>query len=356
MDFSEKYFSFKEGIHGRKRVIWVHFPCNEELKNLLRSQTKAWWSGTEKCWYVTDNRHNRELFGMDYRIVGKEVLNKIHSVNMPALQRLQEQIVLKGYSENTLRTYTLEFAQLLYILQAHPVDELTPERLRSYFLYCHQRLKLSESEISGRINATKFYFEQVLHRERMFFDIPRPKKPLTLPKSLGKKEVQKIIAQTKNPKHLLILKLCYGMGLRVSEVVNLKIRDIDSSTMMVRIEQAKGKKDRVVPLPESVLLELKEYYKLYRPKEYLFEGQSGGKYSRRSVQAIFKKGMNKANINKTIGVHGLRHSYATHLLEAGTDMRFIQELLGHKSIRTTQIYTKVTDVSKSKVQSPLDSL
>lgn len=356
MDFTDKRFQFKPGEHQGKRVIWVRFPRNQEMIVYLRAQTKARWSASQKAWYVADNRHYRELFHLEPIIVGKEVLSKIHIVNLPAFKRFQEQIKLKGYSENTLRTYSLEFAQLLYILKSYNVEQLTPERLRAYFLYCRETLKLSESEIHSRINAVKFYFEQVLHRPKMFIDIPRPKKKLTLPKMLNKKEVQKIITVTENPKHRLILQLCYGMGLRVSEIVGLKLSDIDSQTMLVRIEQAKGKKDRLVVLPQSILKQLRDYYLQYRPKEYLFEGQNGGQYSVRSAQAVFKTAMKKAGIKKRIGIHGLRHSYATHLLEMGTDIRFIQELLGHSSIKTTEIYTHVTNVSKSKVKSPLDLL
>ena len=356
MDFTDKRFSFEAGEHQGKRVIWIRFPYDEVLKTYLRGNTNAWWEKSVKAWRVTDNRHYRELFGMQLRIVGKEVLTKIHPVNRPALQRFQEQIALKGYSENTLRTYSIEFAQLLYVLKAHPVNEITDEQLRSYFLYCFHKLKLSENGMHSRINAVKFYFEQVLHRPKMFFDIPRPKKRQQLPKMLNKREVHRVIESTKNPKHQLILKLCYGMGLRVSEVVNLKISDIDSHTMMVRVVQGKGKKDRVVPLPESVLDELRDYYKMYRPKEFLFEGQQGGQYSIRSAQSVFKNALKKAGITKSIGIHGLRHSYATHLLETGTDMRFIQELLGHHSIKTTEKYTHVTNISKSKIKSPLDLL
>lgn len=193
MDFTDKRYHFEPDEYNGKRVIWIRFEKDNELISYLRNHTKAKWSASKKLWYVTDNRHYRALFGLQPVIVGKEVLSRIHAVNLPALKRFQEQIILKGCSENTLRTYTLEFAQLLYILQSYPVDKLTPDRLRGYFLYCHRTLSLSESEIHSRINAIKFYYEQVLHREKMFFDIPRSKKPQTLPKVLNKKEVQKII-------------------------------------------------------------------------------------------------------------------------------------------------------------------
>lgn len=356
IDFSDKRYTYSVGTHHESKVIWISFEKDKELIAHLRAQTKARWSATKKKWYVADTRRHRALFGLSEEITGKAVLAKIHLINLPEFKRFQEHLVLKGYSANTLRTYSTEFAQLLYVMKGNPIQELTTERLRSYFLYCHEKLKLSESEIHSRMNAVKFYFEQVLHRQKMFFDIPRPKKKLLLPKMLNKAEIKKIIAATENPKHALILKVCYGMGLRVSEVVALKLSDIDSAEMLVRIEQGKGKKDRIAVLPESLLPELREYYLNYRPKVYLFEGQEGGAYSVRSAQAVFKKAMEKAGIKKKVGIHGLRHSFATHLLETGTDIRFIQELLGHHSIKTTQIYTHVTDLSKSKIKSPLDSL
>jgi integrase/recombinase XerD len=161
---------------------------------------------------------------------------------------------------------------------------------------------------------------------------------------------------TANLKHSTMLKLCYGMGLRVSEIVNLKITDIDSKNGQVFIERAKGKKDRYVNLPESILEQLRRYYVHYRPRQYLFEGQSGEQYSIRSAQQVFKSALRKANINKEIGIHGLRHSFATHLLENGTDIKFIQELLGHNDIKTTLRYTHVGRQSLKNVKSPLDRL
>lgn len=153
-----------------------------------------------------------------------------------------------------------------------------------------------------------------------------------------------------------MLKLCYGLGLRVSEIVNLKIKDIDSKSMQVFIERAKGKKDRYVNLPESILPQLRNYFIEYKPKIYLFEGQNGGQYSCRSAQQVFRNALLKAKINKSVSIHSLRHSFATHLLEQGTDIRFIQELLGHNDIKTTLIYTEVTDKNIRKIISPLDNL
>ncbi len=354
--FDPGRFEISTGIHRGKNVIWLKFDYDSNLIKMLRSHTKARWSRTQKSWYVLDNTYNRNLCHLKQKVVGKQVLTKISDQNLPEFQKFQNMLSLKGYAPGTIRTYSVEFAQLLYVLKDYPVQDLPPERLQSYFLYCAKELKLSESQIHSRINAVKFYYEQVLHREKMFFDIPRPKKPLALPKILNIKEVQSLFAVTDNLKHRLILMLCYGMGLRVSEIVHLKIEDVDSTTMSVFIRRGKGKKDRYVNLPHAVLDDLRKYNSVYAPKKYLFEGQQGGQYSIRSAQLVFKNAMKKAGIHKKIGIHGLRHSYATHLLELGTDISLIQKLLGHNNVKTTMLYTHVGIRTLSTVKSPLDRL
>jgi site-specific recombinase XerD len=359
MAFNSKNYKFLLGEHNDKNVIFAYFQYNLLLKNELKDKfPSVKWSATKKCWYLPDINAIRKEIGMTQKTeTGKKVLCQIHPINQPAIKRMHETLLLKAYSQNTIKTYCNEFAQLLYLLKDISVDSLYPERLRSYFLFCSSKLNLSENIIHSRINAVKFYFEQVLHREKLFFEeIPRPKKKSILPKVISKSDIVKIFAQVDNPKHALMLKLCYGMGLRVSEIVNIKIPNIDSGRMLVHIEAAKGKKDRYVTLPYSILNDLRSYYRAYRPKIYLFEGQLGGQYAVRSVQAVFKNAMRKAKINKSVGIHGLRHSYATHLLECGTDMIFIQKLLGHKDIKTTEIYAKVSNRQLSKIKSPLDDL
>ena len=357
MLFNKQNYRFAIGKHHDKNVIFVNFPYNQVLKTELRQKfPSAKWSTSKKTWYLLDTKAIRNEIGIKPKTeAGKIVINQIHPVNLAALKRMHEQLLLKAYSPSTIRTYCGEFAQLLYLIKDVSVDTLTPERLRSYFLYCITKLKLSENLIHSRINAIKFYYEQVLHRDKMLFEnIPRPQKKSILPKVISKNDIAKIFNCVDNLKHQVMLKLCYGMGLRVSEVVNLKISDVDSGRMLVHIEAAKGKKDRYVTLPTSILDDLRNYYRTYRPKTYLFEGQYGGQYSIRSVQAVFKNAMQKAKINKKVGIHGLRHSYATHLLECGTDMYFIQKLLGHKDIKTTEIYAKVSNRQFGKIKSPLD--
>ncbi len=348
---------YKLGNHKDKEVIFIHFEKNQEMNQRVRKLVGVKWSNSKKSWYVLDSAFYREKFKIPSKsLIGKEVLSNIHAINHPALQKYVETLQLRAYSVKTITTYRNEFAQLLYVLKGNNVDELDAVRLRSYFLYCVNTLKLSENTLHSRINAVKFYFETVLKRDKFFFDIPRPKKPLLLPKVISIKDIKKLFEVTTNLKHNTMLKLCYGMGLRVSEIVAIKIKDIDSDRMQVFIERAKGKKDRYVNLPESILVQMRVYFKEYKPKIYLFEGQFGGAYSIRSAQQVFSDALKKANINKTVGIHGLRHSYATHLMESGTDVMFIQKLLGHSDIKTTLRYVHVSKKDFKNIKSPLDTM
>lgn len=342
-------------IYKKRRIIWLHNITNDQI-TLLKKCTTLFWSKSQKTWYINDNRRNREIFDIGITLVGKKSMEKISEINHTQLIRFQETLVLKGFSQNTIRTYCSEFATFLHLLKDFPAEKISAKKLRSYMLYCHTELLLSENQIHSRMNALKFYYEKVLLREKMFFEIPRPKKPQLLPKSLNQSEIRKILSVTENLKHRLIIELCYGMGLRVSEIVRLKLEDIDSDKMKVFVERSKGKKDRYVNLPQQTLQNLRNYYKQYTPKKFLFEGEPYLSYSTRSVQNVFKTAMKKAGIHKNIGIHSLRHSYATHLLEYGTDISLIQKLLGHNDIKTTLIYTHVVDQDLAKVQSPLDQL
>jgi len=348
--------SYELDVHEGKDVILIKFPYDKELVERVKKLVGVKWSQSKKAWYVLDTSQYREKFGIEEKVIGKEAITRIHEINKSNFQNYVDLLYLKGYSTNTIRTYTVEFSQLLYLLKEKNINELTTEQLKSYLLYCLQTLKLSENQVHNRINAIKFYFEKVLKRPTIVFEIPRPKKPLLLPKVIHIEDVAKMIKQTQNIKHKTMLMLVYGMGLRVSEIVKLEITDIDSKNMQVHIRGAKGKKDRYANLPETVLPFLRNYYKAYKPKKYLFEGQYGEQYSRRSAQQVFKQSLERANINKNIGIHGLRHSFATHLLEQGTDISYIQKLLGHNNIKTTLIYAHVGKKDVKAIKSPIDQI
>lgn len=218
---------------------------------------------------------------------------------------------------------------------------------------------LKENTLHSRINALKFYYEQVLNREKFFWEIPRPKKPQQLPRLLNETEIAKLFNALTNKKHKAMLFTAYSAGLRVSEIVNLKLSDIDSQRMQILIRNAKGKKDRYVNLSPVLLDLLRSYIKQSKPRplEYLFESeQTLTAYPTRTVQQIFSNAKAKANIRKEVGIHSLRHSFATHLLDKGTDIRYIKDLLGHFDIKTTERYLHVSKKQLVNVISPFDDL
>lgn len=352
-----KEWQFELANHRDKAIILIRFPYSKEDQTLVRQLTGARWSQSQKAWYVADIPAYRQRFGLQTEAIGKEVLSQIHPINQPALVRFVETLQLKAYSQSTIQTYRNEFAQLLYVLKGNSVDELSVERLRDYFLYCINTLKLSENTIHSRMNAVKFYFEQVLGRHRIFIEIPRPKKRITLPNVLAISQVEKLFGKLENLKHKTMIYLAYSAGLRVSEVVNLKLKDIHSERMVINIRGAKGKKDRMVGLSQGILELLRKYYVAYQPKDWLFDGQYAGEpYSTRSLQSIFHRAKETAKIRQDVTFHSLRHSYATHLHEAGTDIKLIQELLGHNDLKTTLRYTHVSQRTLEKIKSPFDSL
>jgi integrase/recombinase XerD len=278
--------------------------------------------------------------------------------NSEALRKFIEQLKLKAYSPSTIRTYRNEFMQLLQLLKKKQVTQLTADDLRRYMVYVMKK-GLSENGAHSRLNALKFYFEQVLKKEKFFWEIPRPKKQLLLPHFFNQEEITAIIKAAGNIKHKTMLAVAYSCGLRVSEVVNLQAKDIDSKRMCLLIKQAKGKKDRIVALSPVLLIMLREYWKIKKPLKdgYLFPGQFKGEpYNSRSLQLVLSAAKKKAGIIKPGSVHALRHSFATHLLDKGTDVTMIMKLLGHNDIKTTLRYLHVTNRDLLQVISPLDDL
>jgi len=276
--------------------------------------------------------------------------------NLKAFAAFKNLLILKGYSPNTIRNYCNEFHQLLRLLGRRNIADLTKPQILSYLLWLLEKQGCSETKVHTIVNAIKFYFEKLLGRGIEYYDLPRPKKPWKLPSVLAEEEVLEMIQRMTNLKHKSILMAGYAGGLRVSEIIGLKLVDIDSKRMMIHIHGAKGKKDRMVPLSKVLLESLREYYLAYHPKEWIFENPLGGPYSVRSAQQILQNAKFAAGIHKKGSIHMLRHSYATHLMEGGTDIRIIQELLGHNSIKTTMRYTHVSRKDIGKIVSPLDKL
>ncbi|RYF83236.1 MAG: integrase [Chitinophagaceae bacterium] len=276
--------------------------------------------------------------------------------NLAAFEAYFQLLKLKGYSPNTIQTYCSAFHYLLRLLGAAPVCTLQKEHVQAYLLWLLEKRGYSHANLHTTVNALKFYFEAVEGRGREFYNLPRPKKRLKLPSILSEEEMIGLIQKTGNLKHRALLMAAYSAGLRVSELVKLKIKDVDSGRMLLHVREGKGGKDRMVPLSQKLLLTLRDYVKHYHPKEYLFEGEAGGPYATRTAQEVLQEAKSKAGIRKKGGIHLLRHSYATHLLEAGTDIRYIQAFLGHNSLQTTMLYTHVSKLKIETIQSPLDRL
>ncbi|MBL4591297.1 MAG: site-specific integrase, partial [Phycisphaerales bacterium] len=262
----------------------------------------------------------------------------------------------RRYSPNTIKAYVSLFEQFLNYYPDTKPEMLTDKHVAEFQTYLVKIKEVSTSSQNQYINAIKFYFEKVLGREKGYYHIDRPIKEFKLPKVLTEKEVVALLKTVTNLKHKAMLFMAYSSGLRAGELINLRITDIDGERMRVFIRGGKGKKDRVSILSEKVLKILRDYFKEYRPKEYLFEGLHGGVYSATSLRKVFQKALFKSGVKKKLTLHSLRHSFATHLLEKGVDLRYIQVLLGHNSSQTTEIYTHITHTGWKRIKSPLDGL
>ena len=258
---------------------------------------------------------------------------------------------LRKFSPKTVKSYLYYITDLLKQSNKNPKTVNTDD-IRGYLEYLADK-NFAASTLNGAYSAFKLYFEKILYRH-FFANIPRAKCPKKLPETLTKEEVKKILGTIQNVKHKLLLGLMYSSGLRVSEVVNCKVKDLDFESKLMRVRQAKGAKDRMTILSEKMIVVLQRYLKNKKSDDYVFESDRGGKLTERTAQKIFCDALQKSGIKKPATCHSLRHSFATHLLESGTSIRYIQELLGHARLETTQIYTKVANTNLQTIKSPLD--
>lgn len=274
------------------------------------------------------------------------------------LQRYTERLQIQRYSPSSIKNYTSNLFQFLTnaSCQFTTAEEIDIVAIEKYIFWKIKKDNISTSHQRIILASIAKFYELVIEKRINLKHLYPQRKEHKIPNYLTFAEITKLIDVTSNLKHKSIIMLLYSGGLRLSEVINLKIADIDSSSMTITIRHAKGKKDRQVMLSEKFLLILRQYYLKYKPSYFLFEGQNSLQYSGRSIQQIVKESATKSGLNKPVSPHILRHSFATHLLESGTDIRYIQELLGHNHLKTTEIYTHITDVAKNKIKSPLDRL
>jgi integrase/recombinase XerD len=332
--------------------IAISFEKNTALIARIKTINGVRWSQSLRVWLLPDSEENRIRFKIP-----------LHHQTIPStegilqIEKFKLWMRSKRYSESTVGTYSEALKSFLLFYREKAVVEITNEDVVVYNNDFILKNNLSASYQNQIVNSIKLFFQTQLDTKIMVDKIHRPKRAKVLPNVLSKEEVKTILNAHSNIKHKMMLSLIYSCGLRCGELLALKPLHIDSKRNIVLLKNSKGQKDRIVPLSPFILEMLREYYKLFRPKNYLFEGQKPGEsYSEKSLQSVLKQALQKAKIKKPVTLHWLRHSYATHLLESGTDLRYIQELLGHSSSKTTEIYTHVSTKSIQQIKSPFDDL
>ncbi len=359
-------------LHKGERRIALHFPYDTELITIAK-KLGAVWSAAQRCWHVPNGReHIAEVFAaykgtawVDYSgMKADEAYAPAPTkerTKLPASERpvVPDAYLLKlqrlRYSPNTIRTYTQHLKDFMAFHLSKNLDDLNETDIHAYMDHLVAR-KLSASHQNQAVNAIKFHFEKVLGRPRVVHRIDRPRKSSRLPNVMSEEEVKKVLEAPMNTKHRAMLMLVYSAGLRSGELLALRPEDLDRDRKLLKVISGKGNKDRMSLLSSKALVAVDAYLTEWKPKRLLFEGQDGGPYSAQSLRMVFLAAKKKAGIGRSLTLHSLRHSFATHLLERGTDIRYIQELLGHASTRTTEIYTHVTPRTLGRITSPLDDL
>lgn len=347
MNWSAKIIKHK----GEARIS-VSFERDAALIARIKKLDGSRWSQQLQVWHLPDTEVYRKQFGL---ALPEESMPS--SEGIESIAKFKNYLRSKRYSENTIKTYSDALKSFLVFFRQKDLSEIDNDDVILYNNEYILKYKLSPSYQNQIVNAIKLFFKTVQNRIIDIEKIHRPKRAKVLPNVLSKEEVKAILEAHSNLKHKTMLSLIYSCGLRCGELLALQPVHIDSKRNIVLIKNSKGKKDRIAPLSPKILDMLRAYFIACKPKLYLFEGQVKGKpYDARSLQVVLKQALIKAQINKPVTLHWLRHSYATHLLESGTDLRYIQELLGHNSSKTTEIYTHVSTKSIQQIKSPFDDL
>ncbi len=360
----------KPSIHRNKEVVFLEFVYNSALVSKIKQLgMRVLWSNQNKMWYIEKINFELSLFCDELKelaivdtsiynttvgvLVEKETIkNKLSKAQRNQLNNFYKYLRGKRFSTSTLKTYTHLVAEFVVYLNE---DAISLQAIEKYADDVIVKKRLSVSTHRQFVSAVKHYLTFINAGFDIDFTTVAPKKDRKLPNILSKQEVIELIRVTKNLKHRVCIGLIYSSGLRISELINLKISDIDFQRMVLKVNFGKGRKDRYVPIAQVLLPMLKNYLETYRPQHYFVEGHVlGDTYSAASIRKFLKYNCYKANIYKKVTPHTLRHSYATHLLESGTDIRYIQELLGHSRPETTMLYTKVQSEDLRKITNPLD--
>lgn len=370
--------TFASLVHKNASHIAIHFDPNEDLEHYIKAYNGIKWSQTHGVFYIehtTENKHKlytylrKQKHYIDYsalkpqtRVLAKpsvaklSPLGKLTKDHHDALHTFQSYLFQKRYSQNTIDNYVGVLRIFFKYNNLIAIDAIT----KSDIILFNQNYILnngySRTFQNQIISAIKLFYSFHSNIQLDISSLERPIKDKRLPEILSQNEVKELLSNVKNVKHKTILSLVYACGLRIGEALALKMDAIDSTRGFIHIKHAKGAKDRFVPLSEKTLILLRHYYTLYKPKVYLFEGLDGQVYSQESCRRIIRNAVNATTIRKHVTLHTLRHSYATHLLESGTDIRYIQDILGHNSPKTTMIYTHVSQNSLKNIKNPFDDM
>jgi len=361
---------------SQKKII-IKLPKIETDIEFIRTFEYVCWDKKNCVWQIPNNGKNLELLKKYFgeRVVKIEILDEAakksaavanHQINFEQLPELNENIekeILdykqwmeqKRYSLNTISSYSEALTIFFRYYYKKKVDEIVNQDIIDFNINYIIRKELSFSYQNQFVNAIKLFYKKIYNRNIDIEEIERPRRAKKLPKVIAKQDVMRMLKGIKNQKHKMALTLIYACGLRRSELINLKLEHINSKRKSITIYNSKGQKDRVLPISDKLLEQIKKYYFAYKPETYFIEGHKKNEaYSETSLEKIFHKYLKEVIKNSNFTLHCLRHSYATHLLESGVDLRYIQTLLGHKSSRTTEIYTWVSMKSLQNIKNPTD--
>ena len=351
-------------LKDKENNLIVSFPYNPQFVEKIKTIRGHRWHPEEKYWSFPNSNgtlekilevFEGEKIYIDPALQTKNVPSPLVGEGKVAFEDLRRELVSRRYSYKTVKTYLYYNKNFLNFVSKSPSD-ITNDDIKNFLVYLLEEKQSATSTLNQAINALKFYYGTMLQK-KFIYEVKRPKKDKKLPVVLSKEEVAKILSSVDNIKHKAILMLVYSSGLRVGEVIKLKPEDIDSKRKLVFVKGAKGRKDRYTLLSDVALKSLREYWKEYKPTKWLFPGPDKERHiTVRTGQRIFETACERAGVKKEVTIHSLRHSFATHLLENGIDLRYIQELLGHKSSKTTEIYTHVSSKDFRIIQNPLDQI
>src|SRR5690625_710731 len=344
--------------------FYIPYKMKNEREQFKKLDT-SYYHPNQKLWSIINTKENIEKAEAIFRnnlivedLSGNTVVPKI--IISPKMQEAldlnHQKMVLKGFAASTIRAYQQELKGFFSFFEKHEYKSITKDQIEGFLFHLITKYKISEQKQNTIINAIKCFYEHTLGMPREYYQITRPKKSRNLSNVLSEEEVAAILNYPKNIQHRAILHTIYSAGLRVGEVIRLRIKDIRSDDGYIFVKDSKGKRDRHTVLSDILLNLLREYYKTHKPSYWLFEGQDGGQYSVRSIQNIYRRAAKATGANPWSTPHTLRHSFATHLMKRGVNIRYIQSALGHSNIKTTEVYTKILSVNNKTLTSPLDSL